>query len=89
MFTITPSLNITAASIRRRVQKTGFLLEHYRDIWNPSDNFFAECQARIGKNKRCSVKCTAHDTLGYNRRWRLVAPHDLLKITSKEASFNV
>ena len=64
-------------------QKTGYILEHFRDAWNISDNFFAACEAKIGKSKRYLYKPPVHGKMEYNRRWRLVVPHDLLKITNK------
>ena len=64
-------------------QKTGYILEHFRDAWNISDNFFAACEAGIGKSKRYLYKPPPHEKMGYNRRWRLVVPHDLMKIKNK------
>ena len=69
-------------------QKTGYILEHFRDIWNLSDNFFSACEMRIGKSKRYLYKPSIHEKMEYNSRWRLVVPHDLLKITSKGVNFN-
>jgi len=64
-------------------QKAGYILEHYRDIWNLSDDFFAACKARIGQSKRYLFKLSAQDEIEYDNRWRLVIPHDFRKITSK------
>ena len=64
-------------------QKAGYILEHLRDIWTLSDDFFAACESNIGKSKRYLYKPSAHDKMEYNRRWRLVVPSDLTKITSK------
>jgi len=64
-------------------QKTGYILEHFRDIWNLSDEFFIACESRIGKSKRYLYKPSKHEKMDYNRRWRLVVPHDLMKITNK------
>jgi predicted transcriptional regulator of viral defense system len=69
-------------------QKTGYILEHFRDTWNLSDNFFAACEAHIGKSKRYLYKPTAHEKMEYSRRWRLVAPRDLMKITDKGVVFD-
>ncbi|MCL1810160.1 MAG: transcriptional regulator [Clostridiales bacterium] len=69
-------------------QKAGYILEHYRDTWNLSDSFFAACEARIGKSKRYLYKPTAYDKMEYNRRWRLVVPPDLMKITNKGVNFD-
>ena len=64
-------------------QKAGYILEYFRDAWNLSDNFFALCEAKIGKSKRYLHKPPAHGKMEYDRRWRLVVPHDLLKMTNK------
>lgn len=68
-------------------QKAGYILEHFRDTWNLSDNFFSACEARIGKSKRYLYKPTPHEKMEYNRRWRLVVPHDLLKIMNKGVDY--
>jgi predicted transcriptional regulator of viral defense system len=67
-------------------QKAGYILEHFRNMWNLSDGFFDACEAKIGKSKRYLYKPLAHEKMEYNRRWRLVVPHDLLKITNKGVS---
>ncbi|MCL2079413.1 MAG: transcriptional regulator [Oscillospiraceae bacterium] len=64
-------------------QKTGYILEHFRDTWNLSDDFFAACESKIGKSKRYLYKPSVHEKMKYNRRWRLVVPHDLLKTSDK------
>jgi predicted transcriptional regulator of viral defense system len=64
-------------------QKAGYILGHFRDAWNLSENFFAACEAKIGKSKRYLYKPTAHGKMEYDRRWRLVVLRDLLRITSK------
>jgi len=69
-------------------QKAGYITEHFRDIWNLSDNFFTACEARIGKSKRYLYKPTSHEQMEYNRRWRLIVPHDLMKITNKGVNFD-
>jgi len=69
-------------------QKTGYILEHFRELWNLSDNFFATCEAEIGKSKRYLYKTSAHEKIEYNRRWRLVVPNNLMKITNKGVNFD-
>jgi predicted transcriptional regulator of viral defense system len=64
-------------------QKAGYILAHFRSAWNLSAHFFAACEARIGKSKRYLYKPTAHEKMEYNRQWRLVVPHDLMKVTNK------
>ena len=69
-------------------QKVGFLLEHFRDVWNLSGEFFDACESRIGKSKRYLYKPSIYEKMQYNRRWRLVVPNDLLRITSKGVDYN-
>ena len=69
-------------------QKAGYMLEYFRDMWNLSDDFFAACQSRIGKSKRYLYKPTASEKTEYNRHWRLVVPHDLMKLASKGVRFD-
>jgi predicted transcriptional regulator of viral defense system len=69
-------------------QKTGYILEHFRDAWNLSDNFFASCESHISKRKRYLYTPSAHEKMEYNRRWRLVTPHSLNKITDKGVFFD-
>ena len=64
-------------------QKAGYILEHFRNAWNISDNFFAACEAGVGKSKRYLYKPSPHEKMEYTRRWRLVVPHDLMKIKNK------
>ena len=69
-------------------QKTGYILEHFRDTWSLSDSFFTACEARIGKSKRYLYKPLTHEKMEYNRRWRLVVPSDLKRITNKGVNFD-
>jgi predicted transcriptional regulator of viral defense system len=66
-------------------QKTGYILEHFRSMWNLSDGFFSVCEAQIDKSKRYLCKPEEHEKMVYNRRWRLVVPNNLMKMTSKGA----
>jgi len=69
-------------------QKTGYILEHFKEIWNLRDSFFTACEARIGKSKRYLYKRSKYEKMEYNRRWRLIVPHDLMKITNKGVDYN-
>jgi predicted transcriptional regulator of viral defense system len=69
-------------------QKTGCILEHFRDAWNLSDDFFTACEARIGKSKRYLHKPPIRENPEYNRRWRLMVPRDLMRITSKGVDYD-
>ncbi|MDR2368993.1 MAG: transcriptional regulator [Deltaproteobacteria bacterium] len=61
-------------------QKAGYILRHFKGKWNLSDDFFSECAARIGKSTRYLTK--NHEG-NYDAKWQLVAPADLMGITSK------
>ena len=69
-------------------QKAGFVLEHFRNTWSLSDSFFSTCEARIGKSKRYLYSTPAHEKMKYNRRWRLVVPHDLMRLIRKGVNFD-
>jgi predicted transcriptional regulator of viral defense system len=69
-------------------QKAGYILEHFREIWNLSDDFFEALESRINKSKRYLYKPTANDKMGYNRRWRLVVPQNLMKLTNKGVNYD-
>ncbi len=69
-------------------QKTGYILEHFQDVWNLSSPFFTACEAQIGKSKRYLNKPSAYEKMEYNRRWRLVVPAELMKVTNKGVDFD-
>jgi predicted transcriptional regulator of viral defense system len=71
---------LTSYDKRVLYQKTGYILRHFQRALNLSEEFFTECAARIGKSTRY---LTANGEGSYNREWRLVAPVDLMRITSK------
>ncbi|MDL2294398.1 transcriptional regulator [Ruminococcaceae bacterium OttesenSCG-928-D13] len=69
-------------------QKTGYILEHFKTAWSLSNGFFAACEGAIGKSKRYLYSTMVRDDMEYDRRWRLVVPHDLTKITDKGVDFD-
>ncbi|MDR0324924.1 MAG: transcriptional regulator [Oscillospiraceae bacterium] len=69
-------------------QKTGYILGHFRDVWNLSDGFFSACESRIGKSKRYFYKPSAYQEIEYDSRWRLVIPPNLMSITNKGVSYD-
>jgi len=61
-------------------QKTGYILQHFKDMLRLSEAFFIECAAHIGKSTRYltnDAECI------YNSKWQLMVPNDLLKIINK------
>lgn len=64
-------------------QKTGYILQHFQKMFNLDDTFFAACEVEIGESKRYLYRTAMSDEMEYNRRWRLIVPHDLSRITDK------
>ena len=56
-------------------QKTGFLLSEQKEQLGLSDDFFKECQQKIGKSKRYLSKDLADGV--YDAQWKLVVPQYL------------
>ena len=56
-------------------QKTGFLLSEQKEQLGLSDDFFKECQDKIGKSKRYLSRDLADGV--YNDQWKLVVPQYL------------
>ena len=61
-------------------QKTGYILQHFKNMLNLSESFFAECSANVGKSTRYLGNSTDGN---YISQWQLIAPPDLMKITNK------
>jgi len=70
-------------------QKAGYILEHFRDTWNLSDDFFTACETHIGKSKRYLYNSPIRDKMALNSRWRLVVPRNLSSITNKGVWYDV
>ena len=66
-------------------QKTGYILRHFKSMFNLSEGFFTECASHIGKSTRY---LTGNGEGSYNSEWRLVAPADLSRITDKGVRFD-
>lgn len=62
-------------------QKTGYLLEHYKDSLKLSDEFFVICLQKKGKSKRYFTETVSKRNMEYNSMWGLVVPKDLLHIS--------
>jgi len=56
-------------------QKTGFLLFEQKEHLGLSDQFFEECQSRIGKSKRYLSRDLTKGV--YDDQWKLVVPQQL------------
>jgi len=72
-------------------QKTGYVLEHFREEFQLPGEFFDELRKRIPNGKRCFYKCIKRECHSenhkYNRDWRLFVPDDLLWITRKGVDY--
>ncbi len=62
-------------------QKTGYILEHFKDSLKLSDRFFEVCRLKKGKSKRYFAKSENQNRMVYNSRWGLMVPEDLLHIS--------
>ena len=62
-------------------QKTGYMLEHFRDRLKLRDHFFEVCCLRKGKSKRYFTKSANQNHMVYNSRWGLMVPENLLHIS--------
>jgi predicted transcriptional regulator of viral defense system len=57
-------------------QKTGFILEHYKDQLHLSEKFIDYCKSKIGKSTRYLIK----ESTKYNSQWKLVVPEDVFQM---------
>lgn len=64
-------------------QKTGYILEHFKDSLKITDTFFQNCEAEISKSVRYLYLDLEKEKSIYNKRWRLFVPEKLLAITSE------
>ena len=60
-------------------QKTGYLLGHYINQLQLSEELISYCKSKIGKSTRYLTK----DSTNYNSEWKLVVPKDLFQITEQ------
>lgn len=63
-------------------QKTGFLLEHFKDSMKISDGFFEQCASHLTKSVRYLYR-GLNDYAQYDKRWQLYVPRNLLSIVSE------
>ncbi|OQB23520.1 MAG: hypothetical protein BWY11_01819 [Firmicutes bacterium ADurb.Bin182] len=70
---------LDAYNLQFLYQKTGFLLEHYKNQFRLSVEFISYCRNKIGKSTRYLTK----DSTKYLNVWRLVVPEYLFQITEQ------
>lgn len=63
-------------------QRVGFLLEHYRNEVQLSNEFIEYCKSKIGKSRRYLVS-EAKDNSFYNSEWELMVQEGLFEITDQ------
>jgi predicted transcriptional regulator of viral defense system len=64
-------------------QKTGYLLEHYKDQLKLSEGFFRECEKHLARSIRYLYHGVENESPLFNSKWRLFAPEKLLAIISE------
>ena len=64
-------------------QKTGYILEHFKNEMNLSNEFFDQCEAHTAKSIRYLYQGLNKDQALYSKRWQLYVPRNLLSILSE------
>ena len=64
-------------------QKTGYILENFKDSLKITDIFFKACEVEISKSVRYLYHGLEKEKSTYNKKWRLFVPERLLNLTSK------
>lgn len=70
---------LSAYDVQFLYQKTGFLLEHYKDQLHLSDEFINHCRNKTGKSTRYLTK----ESIKYNSQWKLVVPDDVFQMVEQ------
>lgn len=65
-------------------QKTGYILENYKDELSLSSDFFAECMTHLTSSK--TYLFDKQDDFVFHEKWLLYAPKDLKKFVDKGVS---
>ncbi|MDR3002026.1 MAG: hypothetical protein LBU89_12290 [Fibromonadaceae bacterium] len=66
-------------------QKTGYILEHFKNALKLPDDFFAFCQTKFAKNKQYLQYNVRDKSYTLNKTWALYVPHDLMSVIRKGA----
>lgn len=64
-------------------QKTGYILEHFKDSLKITDTFFTACNSEISKSVRYLYNGLKKEKSVYNKKWRLFVPEELLSLVSE------
>ena len=68
-------------------QKTGYILEHFKDSLKLTAEFFTTCQSKVSKSKRYLHGNLQHKSNMLNKSWALYVPEDLGAETKKGAYY--
>lgn len=58
-------------------QKTGFILEHFKEEFNISDVFLKQCKIKSGNSSRYLTKGMPKENMDFNNYWHLTIPQNL------------
>ena len=58
-------------------QKTGFILEHFKEEFDISDAFLAQCKRKSGNSSRYLIKGMLKENMDFNNYWHLTIPQNL------------
>jgi len=68
-------------------QKTGYVLEYYKEQMSLPGGFFISCQSNATQGGRYLFQGLCHKSHTLNRDWRLYVPVDLMAITRKGENY--
>ena len=68
-------------------QKSGYILDHFKDSLKLTDDFFASCQSKVPKSDRYLYGSLMREPHVRNGNWALYVPADLRSITNKGAYY--
>ena len=67
-------------------QKTGYILEHYKERTKLPKDFFTFCKKNILQSTRYLFNNMNRTDAIFNKKWQLVVPKDLITITEQEGN---
>ena len=67
-------------------QKTGYIMEAFRSIFDFPEFFFKECEKKITDSRKYFSK--QNEDFVFYKRWKLYAPENLLSLVNKGGSYN-
>lgn len=69
-------------------QRTGFILQHFKEQFSLSQDFFESCKERIGKSRGYLFQDNSLEN-HYNKEWQLMVPLHLSEMTEQGGSILV